>query len=347
MLNVGIFKNSSSSLFPDFGRWKQPDDSRETENGMTDILVTKAAVRKLAASFSNIDSSSLRHTDRLDLIADAFGWKTDAFMHALKASKNDRTKPAMRPSALATGPTLGDLGIRLLDSWKRAISSSSGLCLACGATGSGRTTTVEASARYLETTGRRVYTRSDLPSSAQGHGEVVLLGDIRDRETAEQALGYAESGFLVLAVSPFYTVERTAEVMAHFGIAATRLGAVRGAISQQLVRCVCRQCRAKGCESCSERGYKGRTLASHVVRFPGPEDIHDYLQAGDGIWHGVAGDVAEKLSGGLFNRTEIERVFGDRMLQMVASRLGYLDFADAEKAVLDGMADRIEVNRSI
>jgi general secretion pathway protein E len=287
---------------------------------MTDILVTRAAVRKLAASLSKIGTTALRHTDRLDIIADAFGWKTDAFMHALKANTTDRTKPAMRRSALGAGPALDQLGIRLLDTWKRAISSSSGLCLACGATGSGRTTTLEASARYLETAGRKVYSLSDLPPASQGRGNVVLLEYLRDRETAERGLDYAEKGFLVLAVSPLATVERTAEVLAHWDISETRLGVIRGAISQQLVRCICRQCQAAGCDACADKGYKGRTLASHVVRFHGPEDVHDYLVASDGVSHGFAGDLARKLTDGVFDVKEVERVFGGGMLRMLSDR---------------------------
>ncbi|MCS4089119.1 hypothetical protein [Rhizobium sp. BK176] len=294
---------------------------------MTDILVTKAAVRKLAASLSKTDSSSLRHTERLDLIAEAFGWKTDAFMHALKGNVKARLKPGNLPTALRFGPTLDQLGIRLLDTWKRAISSSSGLCLACGATGSGRNTTAEASARYLETIGRRVYTQDDLPSAASGNGDVVLLRYLSDREITEQALDFAEKGFLVLAVSPLESVERVAEVMSHWGLPHTKLGVLRGAISQHLVRCVCRQCKTKGCESCSNRGYNGRTLASHVVRFHDLEDVQDYLHANDGVWHGLAWDVVEKLSTRTIDRKEVERVFGDRMLRMVDTRYRFLDVA--------------------
>lgn len=215
---------------------------------MTVIPVTKAAVRKLAASLSKIDSSSLVHTQRLDLIADAFGWRTDAFMHALKGNSTSVGKGRQSPSTMPAGPTLDQLGIRMLDRWKRAISSPSGLCLACGATGSGRTTTLAASARYLEASGRRVFTQDNLPLVSHGDGDVVLFGDLRDRETAEQLLGYADSGYLVLAVSPLFTVERTAEVLSSYGIDEARLGVIRGAISQQLVRLVCRECGTAGCD---------------------------------------------------------------------------------------------------
>ncbi|MCV9964774.1 hypothetical protein OIU34_23055 [Pararhizobium sp. BT-229] len=277
---------------------------------MTDILVTKAAVRKLAASLSKIDSSSLRHTDRLDVIADAFGWRTDAFMHALKGNSTAGGKARVAPSTLLAGATLDQLGIRLLDSWMRAISSPSGLCLACGATGSGRTTTLAASARHLEASGRRVYTQDNFPTASHGDGDVVLFGDLRDRTTAERAFGYADSGYLVLAVSPLFTVERTVEVLSGYGMDETRFGVIRGAISQHLVRLVCRSCGTAGCDVCSHRGYKGRTLASHVVRFHGPDDVSEYLRAGDGVWHGLAGDVARKLADGQIDIKEIDRKEG-------------------------------------
>lgn len=56
------------------------------------------------------------------------------FMHALKAKTKEQGKAVGRPPALPAGPTLDQLGIRLLETWKRAISSASGLWLACGAT---------------------------------------------------------------------------------------------------------------------------------------------------------------------------------------------------------------------
>lgn len=52
---------------------------------MTDILVTQTAVRNLASILSRGDTQTLKHTERLALIAEAFGWKTDAFMHSLKS----------------------------------------------------------------------------------------------------------------------------------------------------------------------------------------------------------------------------------------------------------------------
>lgn len=315
---------------------------------MTDILVTKAAVRKLAASLSKIDSSSLKHTDRLDLIAAAFGWNTDAFMHALKANAKEQGTAARHPPALPAGPTLDQLGIRLRETWKRAISSSSGLCLACGATGSGRTTTLEASARHLQALGRRVYTQNALPTASEGDGSVVLFGDLRDRETAEQVFDHAEKGFLVLAVSPLATVERTAEVLSEYGIDERRFGVIRGAISQLLIRKVCRECAPDGCASCGGCGYKGRTLISHVVRFHGAEEVEEHLQFPSDKWNGYAADLAWKLMTGVTDVREVDRCLGEQAItRLLGHDLPANILSDLRASTLDGIARRIEVNRSI
>lgn len=314
---------------------------------MTDILVTKAAVRKLAASLSRIDCSSLRHTDRLDVIADAFGWKTDAFMHALKGNTKEQGKAVSSPPVLRAGPTLDQLGIRLLETWKRAISSSSGLCLACGATGAGRTTTLEASARHLEAMGRRIYTQEAFPTASHGDGSVVLFGDLRDRETAEQIFDYVENGFLVLAVSPLATVERTAEVLSGYGM-AHRFGVIRGAISQFLIRKVCHNCTPDGCTNCEGRGYKGRTLVSHVVRFHGPEEVEEHLQFPSDQWNGYTADLVWKLAQGVTDVREVGRSLGAYAItKLLDHDLPANVVSDLQAAMLNSIVRRIDVSRSI
>lgn len=97
-------------------------------------------------------------------------------------------------------------------------------------------------------------------------------------------------------MSPFATVERTAEVLSCYDMNERRFGVIRGAISQVLIRKVCKECTPDGCANCGGRGCKGRTLVSHVVRFHGPEE---YLQFPYDKWNGYTADLAWKLAQGV------------------------------------------------
>lgn len=58
---------------------------------MSNIELTHDIMRKLTAALGKVDSGNLRHFERINLVAEAFGWKGDALMHYLK---NDRISKA-------------------------------------------------------------------------------------------------------------------------------------------------------------------------------------------------------------------------------------------------------------
>lgn len=145
---------------------------------MTQIIVTKDIVRRMSAAMSATDTSALNHTARIALIAEAFGWRPDAFMHALKGQRDQGTSAA---SVSADDVSLSELGIGQLEKWKGILAKTSGVCVTCGCTQSGRTTTLVASANHLREAGRHIFHRGRVTREHSRVGDVLLFGPIRCR----------------------------------------------------------------------------------------------------------------------------------------------------------------------
>ena len=149
------------------------------------------------------------------------------------------------------------------------LSRSSGLILFSGATGAGKSTTAYAGLRYLDSGERNIVTIEDpieysLPSIDQievktragqtfesglrsvlrQDADVVLIGEVRDEETAKIACQAATTGQLVL--STLHATDSVSAVfrMADLGVDRHNLAAaLRGIVSQKLIRRLCTKCR--------------------------------------------------------------------------------------------------------
>lgn len=200
---------------------------------------------------------------------------------------------------------------------------ANGIVLMTGPTGSGKTTTLYALLRELNSADRNILTIED-PVEYQLDGvgqtqvdtkkgltfanglrtllrqdpDVILIGEIRDKETAEIAVQAAMTGHLVL--STLHTNDAPSAIirLLDMGIEPYLLASVlRGVVSQRLVRTVCTECfqqrsispqewtelqadpemvvaQACGCPLCSDTGYRGRSVVGEVMR------ITDRLQQG-------------------------------------------------------------------
>lgn len=188
-------------------------------------------------------------------------------------------------STLSTA-SLDDLGIHPpeQEKIKRALSRMSGMILATGPTGSGKTTTLYTLIKMLNVPGRSIVTIEDpieyaLPGIRQiqtnEHGlsfanglrsilrqdpNIIMVGEIRDSETARIAVNAALTGHLIL--STLHTNDATSSVLRliDMGIDAYLVAStVKLIISQRLVRKFCPHCKKTGCPACAETGFKGRT----------------------------------------------------------------------------------------
>jgi general secretion pathway protein E len=169
--------------------------------------------------------------------------------------------------------------------FERLLGLTGGLVLVTGPTGSGKTTTLYAALRRVATPGVKVVTVEDpveyrLPGAVQipantraGLGfaaalrsilrhdpDVVMVGETRDRETAEIAVQAALTGHLVFTT--LHTVDAPSAVtrLVDMGIEPYLVAAtVQGVLAQRLVRLICDACEGTGCDACGRTGYRGRT----------------------------------------------------------------------------------------
>ncbi len=207
------------------------------------------------------------------------------------------------------------LGEDLRDGLAGLLDGGDGIILATGPTGSGKTTTLYAALQRLNTPGRKIVTVEDpveyqLPGVTQvqvrpeiGLGfasvlrsvlrhdpDIIMIGEIRDLETAQIAVQAALTGHLVL--STLHTTDAPSALtrLADMGVEPYLItSAVRGILAQRLLRTLCPECRtpvpdgaalladlgydgadaelyaAAGCDACHGSGYQGRICAAELL----------------------------------------------------------------------------------
>ncbi|CAN5615887.1 type II secretion system ATPase GspE [soil metagenome] len=192
--------------------------------------------------------------------------------------------------------TLEGLGMSgdVLTRFDRMIQQPHGILLVTGPTGSGKTTTLYASLSRLETSVTNVLTVEDpveyeLPGIGQTQvnaridltfakalrailrqdPDVIMIGEIRDFETAQIAIQASLTGHLVLATLHTNDAPSAVTRLTDMGVEPFLLSSsLLGVLAQRLVRKLCPVCKKPdgrgrwmpvGCPECSQSGYKGRT----------------------------------------------------------------------------------------
>ncbi len=253
--------------------------------------------------------------------------------------------------------SLADLGFddTLVSSLDRAIAWPHGLFLVTGPTGSGKTTTLYSALLRLASPERNIVTvedpvEFDLPGVNQVQvarkigldfagvlravlrqdPDVIMVGEIRDRETASVAMQAALTGHLVLATVHTNTAAGAVPRLIDMGIEPYLLAStLRGALSQRLVRKLCVHCRkavatvqgsfeceAVGCASCHGTGYKGRAAIGETLEVGA--ELLELLSNGAsegtlakaGVRRSLAEDGWARVASGETSRDELRRVIG-------------------------------------
>ena len=206
---------------------------------------------------------------------------------------------------------LEDLGFdeNTLALWRGAINAPHGVVLVTGPTGSGKTTTLYSSLRTLDKNSMNISTVEDpveyhldgivqtqthdkigmtfakaLKALLRQDPDVIMVGEIRDQETALTAVQAALTGHLVLSTLHTNDAPSSITRLVNIGIEPFLVGAaVNGCLAQRLVRKLCVHCKhqapphgelgefltmqgldpelvwaSKGCERCRKTGYSGR-----------------------------------------------------------------------------------------
>ncbi len=192
--------------------------------------------------------------------------------------------------------TLEALGMsgEVLSAFHRLVHQPHGIVLVTGPTGSGKTTTLYASLSRIDTAGANILTVEDpveyeltgigqtqvnaridltfakaLRAILRQDPDVIMIGEIRDFETAQIAIQASLTGHLVLATLHTNDAPSAITRLIDMGVEPYLLSSsLLGAQAQRLVRKLCTQCKRqdteghwhpRGCAACGNTGYKGRT----------------------------------------------------------------------------------------
>ena len=131
--------------------------------------------------------------------------------------------------------------------------------------------------------------------------DVLMIGEIRDQETAEIALQASETGHLVLATLHTKRAQEVPNRLSHFGISDHLFNAsVRLVIAQRLIRTLCKICSGAGCSECNQ-GFRGRAGLFEFWKPGDPirDERFDYHES-----------VAHHLKRHTTKEKEIQRVLG-------------------------------------
>ncbi len=187
--------------------------------------------------------------------------------------------------------------------FEHLITQPHGIILVTGPTGSGKTTTLYAALSRLDASSRNIMTVEDpieyeLPGIGQTQvnprieldfamalrailrqdPDVIMIGEIRDFETAQIAIQASLTGHLVLATLHTNDAASAVTRLIDMGVEPFLLSSsLLGVLAQRLVRKWCTVCQGAGCATCAQTGYQGRTgvyellVADDAIR----AQIHD------------------------------------------------------------------------
>lgn len=267
-------------------------------------------------------------------------------------------------------PALDDIGFskRNLIMLKRLSGSPNGIMFVVGPTGSGKTTSLFSLLNYINRPEINILTiedpveyrldgasqlqvntaigldfKSALRAFLRQDPDVILLGEIRDLETAEIAIQASQTGHLVLSTLHTNSALQAVTRLMDLGIEPFNVGAsMLGVLSQRLVRRLCDSCkepyvlgnefaarifepdgkpvtfyRAKGCPGCNYQGYRGRIALHEVLNVD--EGLQDIISRGGSMeemrigaeragFQDMIYDGLKKVMRGLTTLEEVDRV---------------------------------------
>jgi type II secretory ATPase GspE/PulE/Tfp pilus assembly ATPase PilB-like protein/8-oxo-dGTP pyrophosphatase MutT (NUDIX family) len=257
------------------------------------------------------------------------GARVDLRVSTLPASHGEKVVIRILDSRAALR-SVESLGLDPVDGprMQKLLEVREGLILVTGPTGSGKTTTLYAALRLLQHRGVNIITVEDpveyripgivqvqihekagltfasaLRSVLRQDPDVVLIGEIRDRETAAIAIQASLTGHLVFAT--LHTNDACSSIvrLTDLGVDPVKLaGALKGVVAQRLIRRLCPSCRqvanagvprrligaipedsmvylSMGCKECSMTGYSGRVAVTEVL--VATPEIERAIAAGD------------------------------------------------------------------
>ncbi len=257
---------------------------------------------------------------------------------------------------------------RILNIFNQLIKKPNGIILVTGPTGSGKTTTLYGALDKINSPDKKIITVED-PVEYQLKGvnqiqvkpqiglnfantlrhivrqdpDIIMIGEIRDLETAEIAIQSALTGHLVFSTLHTNDAPSAITRLLDMGVESFLLSStIRGILAQRLVRVICPSCkeidsssadkeeleifgidkdvllyRGRGCERCANTGYYGRTgifellvvddnIRKLILKSADSNQIREVARK-NGM-KTLLEDGAEKIRGGLTTLSEVLRV---------------------------------------
>ncbi len=235
-----------------------------------------------------------------------------------------------------------------------------GIVFVTGPTGSGKSTTLYACLSRLNTRDHKIITIEDpveyeikgimqtqvnpridltfaraLRSMLRHDPDIMMVGEVRDRETAEITIQTALTGHLVFSTLHTNDAASAAIRLLDMGVDPYLIAStVRAFVAQRLVRVICEHCRewydfngrrcsrGRGCPQCNGTGYRGRAAISEILQvFPAIQDLilrrasaRDIRQkAVEMGMKTLAGDGWDKIAEGVTTVDEVTRVTFDTL----------------------------------
>lgn len=242
---------------------------------------------------------------------------------------------------------LAELGMNTqqLSDFQHALQKPQGLILVTGPTGSGKTATLYSALQILNQADKNILTVEDpveieLPGVTQVNvnakikldfaailrsflrqdPDIIMVGEIRDPETAAIAVQAAQTGHLVLSTLHSNNAVDAIKRLLSLHISPCQLaGALTLIAAQRLARKLCTRCQSKqGCEYC-QHGYHGRTGIFEVLPVTAP--VTQLLLASADLaaieqqfmhenFTTMAQSGAHKVESGVTSQSELARVLG-------------------------------------
>ena len=269
-----------------------------------------AAITSRIKIMANLDIAERRLPQDGRIRATVLGRKIDLRVSTVPTSMGEKTVMRILDTR-SINVTLNELGFaeETLTIWKNQVDQPHGIVLVTGPTGSGKTTTLYSSIRQMNIRKLNVCTVEDpveyslngitqiqahekigmtfavaLRALLRQDPDVILVGEIRDLETATIAIQAALTGHLVLSTLHTNDAPSSITRLINIGLEPFLIGAaVNAVLAQRLVRNICDHCKnkvdvtpeiqefltmhgiaaakimkGKGCQRCRETGYSGR-----------------------------------------------------------------------------------------
>ena len=276
---------------------------------MTPPKKLHAALTSRLKIMANLDIAEKRLPQDGRIRATVMGRRLDLRVSTVPTPKGEKTVMRILDNR-SIQVTLDDLGFSedTLTVWKKQIDQPHGIILVTGPTGSGKTTTLYSSIRQMDTRKLNVSTVEDpveynlsgitqiqtherigmtfakaLKALLRQDPDVIMVGEIRDAETAQTAIQAALTGHLVLSTLHTNDAPSSITRLINIGVEPFLVGAaLHSVLAQRLVRKICPNCATEkpipehmeevlsmygifgnmkvgaGCNACRQTGHAGR-----------------------------------------------------------------------------------------